>query len=253
MTRKLLVLDFVLVVIVTAAGFQFHKAWMAAKAREAATLHRTVKPVALPPLPPLAKEPGVTAASYVDVAAKMLFDPSRNPTVVIEKPPPPPPKPMPPLPFYHGMLDLGEGPIAILSEAANSPHEAVRPGEKIGPFTLVAATGEEVTLEWEGKQVHKALEVAGGRNNGGGQQQAQTDSRTPVVQSSDLRTEAPQQPQPEQQPQQAPRVGPGEMTAFGFRTCNMNDGLAPGTVMDGFTKTIHATPFGNTCTWSRAK
>jgi hypothetical protein len=250
MTRKLLVLDFVLVAIVTAAGFQFHKAWLASKGRESATLHRTVKPVALPPLPPLGKEPSVTAASYVDVAAKMLFDPSRNPTVVIEKPPPPPPKPMPPLPFYHGMLNLGEGPIAILSVAVNSPHEAVRPGEKIGPFTLVAATGEEVTLEWEGKQVQKALDIGGAAQNGGSQQQAQADSRTAVPQSSDLRTETPQPP-----PQQAPppKAGPGEMTNFGFRTCNMNDGVTPGTVMDGFRKTMNATPFGQTCTWDPVK
>ena len=250
MTRKLLLLDLVLVAIVTTAGFQFHKAWVAAQSRESATLRRTVKPVALPPLPPLAKEPSVTPAAYVDVAAKMLFDPSRNPNVVIEKPPPPPPKPMPALPLYHGMLNLGAGPIAILSITANSPHEAVHPGEKIGPFTLIDANGEEVILDWEGKQVHKSLDVVGGSGqNGGAQQQAQAASRT-ASPAPDTRTEAPQPP-----PQQAPppKAGPGEMTNFGFRTCNLNDGLAPGTVMEGFRKTMNATPFGQTCTWDPVK
>ena len=45
----------------------------------------------------------------------MLFDRSRNSTVVVEVPPPPPPKPMPPLPAYHGMMNLGDGPVAVMS------------------------------------------------------------------------------------------------------------------------------------------
>jgi hypothetical protein len=249
MTRKLLLLDLVLVAVMSAAGFQFRKAWVAAKAHEAATLRRTVKPVVLPPLPPLAKEPVVAPASYVDVAAKMLFDPSRNPTVVIEKPPPPPPKPMPPLPFYHGMLNLGGGPIAILSVNANSPHEAVHPGEPIGPFKLLDANGEEVLLEWDGKQIRKSVDELTDHKNGGGQQ-TQADARTaaPAV-AAEARTEV-TQPAP---PQAAPKAGPGEMTGFGFRTCNLNDGLATGTVMEGFRKTMNATPFGQTCTWDPVK
>ena len=190
-------------------------------------------------------------ATYVDVAAKMLFDPSRNPTVVIEKPPPPPPKPMPPLPFYHGMLNLGGGPIAILSVNANSPHEAVHPGENIGPFKLLDANGEEVLLEWDGKQIRKSVdELTDHKQNGGGQQQTQADARTAApAPAAEARTEAPQ-PAP---PQPTPKAGPGEMTGFGFRTCNMNDGLAAGTVMEGFRKTMNATPFGQTCTWDPVK
>ncbi len=247
MTRKLLLLDLVLVAVMAAAGIQFRKAWVAVKAREAATLRRTVKPVALPPLPPLATEPAVAPATYVEVAAKMLFDPSRNPTVVIEKPPPPPPKPMPPLPFYHGMLNLGDGPIAILSVTASSPHVAVHPGEPIGPFKLLDANGEEVLLEWDGKQIRKTVdELTDHKQNGAVPQQA--DARTAVA-APETRTEA---PQPEQQ-KPAPKAGPGDITAFGFRTCNMNDGLAAGTVMEGFRKTMNATPFGQTCTWNPVK
>ncbi len=248
MTRKLLVLDFVLVAVIAAAGFQFKKAWVAAQAREASTLRRAVKPVALPPLPPLAQEPVLAPATYVDVAAKMLFDPSRNPTVVIEKPPPPPPKPMPPLPFYHGMLNLGGGPIAILSVSASSAHEAVHPGEQIGPFTLLDANGEEVLLEWDGKQIRKTVDELTDHKQNGGQQQTQADART-AAPAAAARTEV---PQPAQQ-QAPPKAGPGEMTGFGFRTCNMNDGLAAGTTMEGFRKTMNSTPFGQTCTWDPVK
>jgi len=48
-------------------------------------------------------------------------------------------------------------------------------------------------------------------------------------------------------------VGPGQETAFGFKTCNMNDGLDEGTVKDGYRKTITRTPFGPTCTWDPVK
>lgn len=252
MTRKLLVLDVLLVAAVSAAGFQFHKAWLAAQARAASTLHQTVKPVKLAPLAPLAGEPGVTPATYVEVAANMLFDASRNPTVIIEKPAPPPPKPMPPLPSYHGMLDLGGGPIAILSANASAPHKAIQRGEKIGEFTLIDADGDGITLEWDGKQIHKTLDQLNGSKDSPAPPPAQASDARTAVAATAATLDAPA-PRPAATPAEMPKAGPGEMTGFGFRICNMNDGVAEGAVMDGFRKTIHTTPFGETCTYNPVK
>ncbi len=164
MSRKLLVLDAVLAAAVMYAGVQLRQEWKAARAREAAELRRplpAVKPPAYSPLPP---EPPVMAAGYANIAEKMLFDKSRNPTVVIEEPPPPPKPPMPPLPVYHGMMNIGpDGPMAILSVNANSAHQAVHPGERIGQFKLLDVNSVEMTLEWEGEVVRKRVDELSAR------------------------------------------------------------------------------------------
>ncbi len=90
--------------------------------------------------------------------------------MVVEVPPPPPPKPMPPLPVYHGMMNIGDGPAAILSVNATSPQMEIHPGETIGPFKLVDVNTQEIALEWDGKVIRKTVDeildrsdAAGGR------------------------------------------------------------------------------------------
>ena len=68
-------------------------------------------------------EPPVTPAGYLSIATRLLFDRSRNSTVVdrtatsaTASPP------MPPLPVYHGMMNLGgSGPTAFFSTGADAP------------------------------------------------------------------------------------------------------------------------------------
>jgi hypothetical protein len=51
---------------------------------------------------------------------------------------------------------------------------------------------------------------------------------------------------------EAPRpalAGPGEDTGRGFKTCNVADGNAEGTVKDGYRKVGYNTPFGQACRW----
>jgi hypothetical protein len=132
LNRKLLILDVVLAGVAVYAAFQFRSQWLAARAREAATLNQKLAPPPPPQFTPLPAAPPVLSAAYAEIAQKLLLDRSRNSTVVIEVPPPPPPKPMPPLPAYHGMMNLGDGPAAILSLSAAAPQEEIHPGEVIG-------------------------------------------------------------------------------------------------------------------------
>jgi hypothetical protein len=242
MKRKLLILDVVLVAVVVAAGVEFRKSWVSAKERAEVTRRRTVKPIALPPLPALAAPKPVMPADYIEVAQQMLFDASRNPNVPVEPPPapppPPPPPPMPKLPLFHGMMNLGGGPFVILS-VGNGPHLDIHPGEPIGQFTLVSVSNDELTFDWNGQKVTKTLDEL-------------TDHSQVAVVQQQAATERTAAPAPAAPPQPA-LVGPGETTAFGWKQCNMNDGLDPGTVKDGYRKTITNTPFGKTCTWDPTK
>ncbi len=234
MNRRLIALDVVLVAAVVWAGFQLRNYWRDATAREKATLTRKVDPGPAPRFTPLAAPPGVLASSYAAIADKMLFDRSRNSTVVVEVPPPPPPKPVPPLPVYHGMMNLGDGPVAVMSVNASAPHQEVHIGDVIGPFKLLDVNSREIALEWDGKVIRKLTD--------------ELEDRTVREDSEPVRAAAaPAAPPPVATPQ-----GPGGDTGRGFRACAPNDSTPDGSVVDGYRKTSVTTLFGMQCRWEPA-
>jgi len=235
LSRKLLILDTVLVAVAVYAGVQLRNQWRASKARAAATLNRTVKPGAPPSYAPALPEPPVLASGYAKIAQQTLFDKSRNPDVVIEPPPVAPKPPMPPLPVYHGLMSIGSsGPTAFLSINKDAPHQAVHPGESIGQFKLLDVNSVEMTLEWDGQVIHKRVDELSAMNSApAAPEAARTDTQPPAAAA----------------PPPAVKSGPGETTAFGFKTCTVNDGQAEGAVVDGYKKVMHQTPFGQSCTW----
>lgn len=234
MNRKLIVLNATLVVIVAIAGVQLRKQWKASKDRERARLAVPVRPLPPPPYASRAPQQPVVPASYLDIAKNMLFDRSRNSTVVVEPPPPPaPPPPMPPLPGYHGLMNFGAGPIALLS-SGNSGPKGIHVGEQIGQFKLLAVNSEVISFEWNGQTVQRnTSDLVGTRAAS-----APEPERTEAVSAP-----APAKPA---------LTGPGAETGRG-RACNVNDGNAAGSVVDGYRKVAFNTPFGQSCTWEPAK
>jgi hypothetical protein len=233
LNRKLIVLNLVLAALVAYAAVQFRGLWVASQARQAAEMNRRVKPAPPPPFPPLQPPPPAMASDYADIAQKDLLDSSRNPNVPLDPPPPPPPpKPMPPLPVYHGMMNIGDGPTAILSLNANTPNEPIHPGEKIGEFTLLSVSREGIDLEWEGKTVHRSLDEITVKNA----PPADAGPAAPAIAAA---------PPP---PVVLTPTGPGQ-DARGVRECNPNDSMEAGAVADGYRKVVKAGPFGKTCYW----
>jgi len=236
MNRKLWLLNILLLALAVFAGWQLRNRWQANKARAAAELGVHVPPIPGPPFTAAPVPPAALPAGYVAIAQKDLFDRSRNPDVIVEKPPAPPPVPVPPLPVYHGSMDLGDGPEAILSVNAGAPQQATRPGEMIGPFKLVDITRQDLTLEWDGQLIRKELDEI--THRGGAPQEAgavgRTEAPAPVVQAQ---TELPR------------AKGPGGEALNGSRICQPNDTTPFGAVQDGLRKTEIATPFGKTCLW----
>jgi hypothetical protein len=233
--RKLLLLDLVLGAASVYAAWQFRTEWRAAKARESALLNQKPRAAPAQPFIPLPPAPPVTAASYADVAENMLFDKSRNATVAVETPPPPPSKPMPALPVYHGVMNLGDGQVAIMSVTAASAQEEIRPGDAIGQFKLVDVNTEEIVFEWEGKTIHKKMDEI--LERAAAQQAAESGPK-----------DAAPPPAPVQETAKRP-TGPGSLTSGGERRCDPNDSSPIGTVTDGYRKMSYPTPFGNVCRW----
>jgi hypothetical protein len=236
--RKLWLLNFALLALAVAAGSQLRGRWLADHARSKAKLRVPLAKVAAPPFTPAPEPPAVLPANYINVAQKDLFDPSRNPDVPVEAPPPPPPPPpMPPLPVYHGAMNIGDGPVAIMSVTASGKHEAIKPGEMIGPFKLVDLTRTDLTLEWNGQTVRKELWELQNRT---------LPAEVAAAQHSDNPGLKPPAPKPAARQESK---GPGDITNFGTRICQPGDTDAVGTVKDGFKKVSIATPFGNACSW----
>jgi hypothetical protein len=232
--HKLLLLNVTLLAFLGYAGWHLRNARLAQKAREAAELNKKVKPLPPPPFTALPPTPPVSPATYADIAQNTLFDKSRNPTVVVETAPPPPPKPMPPLPVYFGQMNIGSGPMAILSETPRSSQQSVHIGEPIGQFKLVDVNSIDIALEWEGKTIRKNVD------------ELVDHSALAQTNAPSARTEQPAAPPP---PVAKSAIGPGADTGRGFKTCDPNDNMPEGSVVDGFRKVIIPTPFGNACRW----
>ena len=240
MNRKLLILNFVLVAALAWAGFQYRHEWQSLQSREHSTLGRKVPPPAPPAFTAQPNSPAVMASSYADIADKMLFDRSRNPTVVVEVPPPPPPKPVPPMPVYHGQMNLGDGLVAVMSVNNAAPHQEIRLGQEIGPFKLVSLNRSELVLGWDGKEIHKSLDELSDHSFTG----------TPQQNNNPNASNAPPPPPP---PPAAAPLGPGQDTGAGFRLCQAGDTNPIGSVSDGFRKTSVMTIMGPQCRWEPAR
>lgn len=246
MTRKLWVLNLVLLLAIGAGAWRLRQDWAAARLRERLLLHRAVKP----PLPPpvIFSKPAdpVLAVSYADIVQKMLFSKDRNPVVVVPVAAPPAPKPMPPLPLLFGVMNLVDGTTAIMSEKTGAKHRGVRLGDKVGEFTLVAVSRDEITLEWEDKEVTKNIEDMIDRGAAPAATPAEgagthvtvgagpPSSLTPSTQTS---------------PTKAAEAAPGANVGNGKRACSPGDSSPAGTQSGGFRKVIYPTPFGDGCQW----
>jgi len=238
MNRKLIALNIVLLLVAVYAGVLFHNQWTAGKTREAALWKAKPKPAPVNPLEPLPGAGAVLASGYAEVAKKNLFHPSRDPNIPIElPPPPPPPPPMPMLPKYYGTMNIGDGPMALLSVSAGVPAQAIKPGEQVGAFKLVDINTVDITFEWDGKIVRRTLDQVTDRTIQAAAPAASSDGRS--VQAA----------APVAAPVVKSALGPGPMTGQGFATCQANDNMPYGSVQNGLKKVELQTPFGPACRW----
>jgi len=238
--RKLLLLNLVLMTLTALAVWRLRAEWQAAKAHEDAVLAKKLPPAPAPLYNALPPAQPVVPAGYIDIAQKMLFSKDRNATVIVPPPaPPPPPPPMPALPVLHGVMNIGDGPTAIMSEKAGGAHRDIKPGGKVGEFKVVAVNNEEIVLEWNGQSVRRRLE--------------ELLDRTVPAASTTPAAGAPAAATPAAPATLTVKSGPGVDIGNGVKACVAGDSAAPGTVMDGLKKVTWETPFGKGCRWEPAK
>jgi hypothetical protein len=233
-----LLLNLTLLALSVAAGVHLRREWIDARTREQEVLERRLRPVPAPRVAPLPAVEPVKAATYNEIAQKMLFSKDRNPIVVVEAPPPPKPVPMPALPLFHGVVDFGDGPMAIMSEGPKGAHRDYQPGDKVGAFKLVALNNEELVLEWEGKTITKRVDEF-------------IDRSTPAPAAAGQAAAA--KAAPVAPPVTTAAAAPGGDLNGGVKACQPGDTSPAGTVSDGMRKVIKPTPFGSRCYWESEK
>lgn len=224
MKRKLWAADLVLLALSAAGVVHLRREWMEARAHRRAVLHKRFQPMPAlaTTLPPV--EAPVKVAGYADIARKMLFSEDRSSAVAIELPPPKAAS-MPPLPFFHGVIDLGQGPMAILSEGTNGSHRDYQPGDQAGAFKLLAVNNEELVLQWEDQIIRKKVGATYGND-------AASAAETPIYHGGS--------------------AGPGADMGRGVKACQAGDDSPEGTIVDGMRKAIKPAALGLRCYWESA-
>lgn len=255
MKRSILLLNIALLAGLVMGGMELRRRWKEARDREKVVL--AVRPVSSTPAPPPAvglptAQQKLQPAQYSEVAERFLFARDRNPMVVIEKKPEPPPKVMPDFPKVYGVMDVGFGPTVFISTGTEK-QQGHKLGDKIGEFTLRAATQKEVTFEWEGKQITKLIDelrpkVASSQEvaNNGYPGAPETQRMNANVNSVPVGPPAPAPPKDV-------RPAPGQDIGMGRKGCIPGDTSPAGTVVDGYKKVSYAYAFGPICYWEQSR
>ncbi len=230
--KKLILLNVVLLALIGWISWRMRQQSLVARANEQKVLRSRVKATPAPAVAPVPRPQPFAAASYDGIAQKMLFAKDRNPVVVIDVAPP---KPLPPLPVAHGVMNLGDGPLVMLSETPGKPHRAYVPGEKVGEYKLISATNEEIVLEFDGRQVKKRIDELADRSG--------------KEESQHARSEAPAERPGRRIARPSPLGRSGKPITGDIRACVPGDTTPPGTVINGLRKIVNDTPFGKACRW----
>lgn len=233
MNKKLWTLNLLLLAGLALLGRQWHQNWTAARARERTVLGRPLKTTPPPEAAPSSPAAPLQAAGYLEVAQNLLFSKDRNPNVVIEAAPP---KPVPPFPRFFGVMNLGDGLMAILSDGP-ARQRPFRAGDKVGEFQLAEIGKDALVLEWNQKQFSKKFSELMEREKG----------------SPDPAPAAPVTPPPPPQPAETRPAGPGIDMGAGVAACNPNDASPAGAVVDGKRKVVTDSPFGRICRWETVR
>ena len=245
MKKKLIWVNVALLCLTGYAVWRVQGQWVVQKQHEDEIKRVKVKPPPLPPVVIPAPPAPVVAATYSDIANKMLFNKERNPNVVVEIVAAPKPS-MPPLPILHGVMGLPSGMLALMSPDAKTPGKGVEVGEKMGAFELAALTRDEISFKWEDKTVTKSVSEMIYK---GVEAASATQAAAPNPPGGASGAPAAAAPVPAGNGKPAAAVAGMEDT----KNCAPGDTSPNGTVADGYKKVLFPTPFGNSCHWELVK
>ena len=267
--KKLLVLNVVLAVVVAVAAAGLYASIGAANERYSIlTPQLPLKDVPDYPGPEAARR--VRAGDYLPIVDRMLFSSDRNPTIEVTGPLQDSPESRPPLPRLAGIMELGDGPVALMSPDLDSPATPIEVGERVGAYTFLGTQGEKVLLQWGNHKIAAMpSELRGSpRDDGRGRRRAGSKSaagseraRRPspsIEKTAPSRTSAPRarsvqvkNPTRKQPDEVGGKYNIGPHTGSGRYRADHKDKSPAGTRYKGFIKRSQQTPFGTRYWWEK--
>ncbi len=243
MNRKVMLLNVLLVALALWLGWTLRAKWLDEEAHRRDMLKQAIRSVTVPPPPPSPAVQRPVAAEYLEVAQRTLFTKDRNPNVEIPIPPaPPPPPPVPPLPVYRGQMAIGE-PVVFLATGPTD-EKGYRKGDMVGKFKLVAFDHDNITLEWDGKNLeHKVTDLVSREPQ---QAQQQTAAPAPSAPAAPVTSLGAATPRKLDGDDKNPVLG---TDMGGPRACVAGDNSPAGTIVSGYKKVMTATLMGQSCHW----
>jgi hypothetical protein len=263
--KKLLALNILLAILVVATAYGLYSRITAANERYA-ILHPDGPAKDVPDYGGPSAARRVRAGDHLPIVDRLLFSADRNPIIEVAEPVAPPPEPRPPLPRLVGVMELGQGPVALMSPDLESRAGPVAVGEKVGAFTFLGTEGEKVLLQWKEEKI-AALpsELRGSPGGGDGGRQPTTraagggprrgPSRGSLTPSQAL---AERNKTARKNPVKAPAGVGGDYSigaemGGGRYRASRGDSSPAGTRSRGFVKRSQQTPFGAKQWWEKEK
>ena len=203
-----------------------------------------------PDFPAPEKAAPLRPGDFRPIVDRLLFSPDRNPVIEVEEPVEEKTQ-RPAFPLLVGVMDFGDGPIAMMSETSRGTPHPVAVGEKVGEFKFLAVSRDHITLEWSGRKFEVDEDELTGAEGGSAQPRTKrapaqrTGSRRPskAAASANLSGEKPKSVSGKHY------IGPPLTGQSGRRAADPNDGVADGTASEGWVRKVRKTPFGSQHWW----
>ena len=246
MSRNLVLLNLALLVVLVAGTTELYRRTKEARQRYD-IFERTGPGQGTPAFSRPAKPAAVRPSDYLAVVDRLLFSKDRNPIVTVEVPPPEVAA-RPDLPRFIGLMDLGEGPIALLASDSKTTPTPVARGEKVGEFTFVEAQGDSIIFQWQ----DETIEVSQAELRGSPAQAAGASPnprRSSAAARSRPASTARLDPQRQGQVGGQYNIGPELTGRPGVYGADPKDASPHGTEHADFVKTVKKTPFGTQSWW----
>lgn len=257
MKRKLMLLNVVLLALLVAGGLELHRRIEQASSRYE-ILQRMGAPKEPPAYPAPQSPPRLRQADYLAVVNRLLFYQDRNAIVEVEAPVEKVVQ-RPALPILIGVMNLGDGPIALMAATSKSSPRPVGIGGTVGEYTFLGLSGDKLKLSWQGEQIEVDQDKLAGEVDTRSHSDSRSSAASKGSRSAAARRSAAggrQTRQPETKNAAAEnRKGIGGRYSIGaeFRPgvfhADSADNSPDGTEAEGYRKVVRQTPFGSQSWW----
>lgn len=254
MKKKLGLLNVLLAALFVWGGVVFYGQYESARQRYA-VFDGADGMADLPAMPAAAEAPAVRAADYAAISQRLLLSRDRNP--VIEVIVPDEEVEQPELPLLRGVIDLGDGPLALLTPDDDTPPRWTGVGEKVGEYTLEAFAEDTLTLAWNGASIELLLSDLAAVKFDERERQRSERRRTVSRPSANREMAA------SRSGRSAPSLAAanavvekgkytiGRQVTSGVYAADPTDGAPDGFEYKGYVRRVRVTPFGSQHWWQK--